>query len=178
MKSLALDTAQQTLFDCHADWARRQGRFNRRVSWLGRDAAEQAALIGLIRAARTWNPERTTFRSWAKRCILSVLCDGCRELLPRKQVRNGVTMVPLTPVQFRLPGRGPAVGHEADQRDRVAVLLRGLNARERYVVTRIYVDGARQKDVARELGTCESRVSQILRRAMWWLRQGRTRAVS
>jgi RNA polymerase sigma factor (sigma-70 family) len=56
--------------------------YTRHVPSHVRDDAEQAARIGLWRAARTWRARRSSFPSWARNCIRWEVADELRRLDP------------------------------------------------------------------------------------------------
>ncbi len=122
-----------------------------------------AAVIGLYRAARTFNPELGDFGAHAWRHFRSQSQEDAK--LAREIVH----------VPFRHPERAfhritgvvdlTADPVPVDMGD-TAVLRRALTPRQRDLVTRLYDLGERQEDVAREWGTTSQNVSSSHRKAL------------
>lgn len=73
-----------------------------------------------------------------------------------------------------LPARN---GHRDDAEiwRRFAAALAGLDPRTRLIITRNFADGETLKAIGADLGISESRCSQLITKALAWLRQARSR---
>jgi RNA polymerase sigma-B factor len=132
----------------------------------GLDDLRQVGAIGLLKAARRYDPARgVPFPAYAIPVILGELRHHVRDLawpvrVPRAE-RARAFAVPLeeeTNAEEALDG--------ADDRVLVAELLDGLRRSDRDIVRRYFFDDRSQAEVARELGMSQIQVSRALRAAL------------
>lgn len=139
---------------------------------------ESAALLGLVEAARSFDPSRgLKFITYATHRIVGAIKDAGREELPKGFRRSGGEGVPgvvsislaiesdqgtVETIANRLDcGYGP-VGWEAESIDAVEGLIRGLPPKVKAAMRIIYTDGpGGQVHAYRKLGVSESRASQL-----------------
>lgn len=157
------------------------------------DDLVSAGTIGLIQAVDRFQPSRgLKFTAFARHRILGAMLDFLRAEDPvsrterqriRLSERTGFSLpsersaITLS-LESLLPSQCPPSEpfHPCNQAariiDRVDVrwARRYLSARENHVISRLYEQGFKSRDVARELHVNESRVSQIKSRAIAKLR--------
>ncbi len=172
---------RQDLFDAPAgrllalQMARKQWR--RLPRWVCTVAdLHAAALRGLWEAACRYDPFRGGgFTRYASCIIRGTMLDLLRELdpLPRAERRRG-RLAPCSLERERTKGDNPrslrdAIADPSTLPNRAAdaawavveKATRGLSARERHLIGRYYGDGAIMRELAPELGTSQSGVSQL-----------------
>jgi RNA polymerase sigma-B factor len=145
----------------------------------GADDLAQVAAVGLVKAARRFDPARgAPFAAFAVPTILGELRHHLRDRgwpvrMPRtepgERARLWPRAVPL-PDEAQLAAPDELEGTE----DRLFVesLLARLRRKERLIVRRYFLQGCTQVEVARELGVSQMHVSRMLRRALESLRTG------
>lgn len=171
----------------HIPLARRiAGWWSRRVPATLREEIESAALLGLVQAARRFEPPGD-FVAYAGARIRGAIQDEIRRHMPAGQRRRDRGSPPPSPTLSldQLIEDGTAGAAEAcawspedasDQLDGrraladLAPLLRRLDRRQRLVV-RLNAEGRTERAIGEILGVTESRVCQILRSARRKLRR-------
>lgn len=167
------------------------GSFARKLPWQA-DELESAALLGLCRAAITFDPDGGA--SWknhlyarARGEILDALrgeeLKGHRRNSPHRHLAPRVASLSV-PIESDPDGRSTTLGQqlasdnlpigwEAEYQDEVEGLARRLPRRYGDVVRLHYgrAEARTPKGAGRVLGLCESRVSQILLRATLMIRE-------
>lgn len=152
-------------------WALRRGWAHER------DEVEVAALEGLCAAARLFDPARgVPFRKYAGACVVGSIKDGLRRVIDDRRGRfpRPVPLdafdslddhgLPASVGDALASGEWP-VGWELESHDAVIVLSGRLPAKYGAALAAYYTRaGMRMRDVAAELGTSESRVSQMVGR--------------
>ena len=142
------------------------------------DAVESDALLGLILAARAFDPLRgVIFTTYAKRRIRGAILDGLRERQGRGQ-RQHMRFVSLsTPMGDEvtlgdvLADRGLPVDSALEQTEEIARLLRPARRVARRLVREHFIEGYSQEEIARRHGLSPSRVSQLIHEARKRIRE-------
>lgn len=169
-------------------------KYARRTDPALADEFEGAALVGLVKAAASFDPSVGTdfVKNWLPPRVIGAVLDAHREWMPKGFRRNGRT-APRTvrPALAHERDGGEAasdgafalsdleagelpVGWEAEAVDEVLGMAAALPPRYAEAVRLYYTRaGARLKDVAAALGVSEARVSQMLVQAADMLREGR-----
>lgn len=140
------------------------------------DALESDAMLGLVQAARTFDPDRgVSFATYANRRIRGAMLDGLRERQHLRQTEIPIVFVSLdNPIGSDddgrpatlgdvLPNGKEPVGAAAESREEVAKLLRPLDPRDAQSMQDRYLYGATQQDIALRRGLSPSRISQRLK---------------
>ncbi|WP_428937778.1 sigma-70 family RNA polymerase sigma factor [Fontivita pretiosa] len=137
---------------------------------------ESDAYLGLLRAARTFNPDRgVMFRTYAASRIHGAMLDGLRQ-------RNGIrrTRPPLrvTSLDVRIGGcdtehdqtlgdtiaaKADPVGSELEMREEADFVLRQLDPASRKYLIDYHLRGMQQRQMAARHGVSESAISQRMR---------------
>jgi RNA polymerase sigma factor (sigma-70 family) len=133
--------------------ARRLCRTSAAVRALGRDDAEGAAFLGLMRAARGFRPQSGwTFATYAYKAITRHVLAAAK--------RHAAQPRPFDPAGRDVEERGP---DEPDPRlaHEVADLLQNLRPCCRRVVELLFFEGASPHQVRAETGLSKERVRQI-----------------
>jgi RNA polymerase sigma factor (sigma-70 family) len=131
-----------------------------------RDDLVSDAQLGLLEAARSWDPATgVTFQGYARRVIRWRLTDGFRERLGRKastrNVRQPVSLDALEPVARRAGAVDVGFEHVEDRLYAAATLeALGLTPSEHRVLVAIGTGGT-LRAAADELALSEGRVCQI-----------------
>ncbi len=147
-------------------------------SFCDTDDLRQEAFIGLLQAARNYDPAKGSFRTFARFRMKGAIRDWAR-LFPHPESRPAcrkVLVVSESTASRDEWNQGvmsgvPAPWQAAQSEDEVRRILRRLGPRSRHAVRRYHVDGEYQKDIADDLHVTHSRVSQILKEAMRVLRE-------
>lgn len=151
------------------------------------DDLEQWGLIGLMEAARRFDPDRDVrFTTFAGRRIHGAMVDGIRSMdwAPRLSRNRGEKITKLVsletiiadgknPVSLEdtLESHEPQPGRDAENADEVGNLLRGLRKHHREIFETYYVQDHSSKDLAESLGLTQSRIFQILGQCRGILRE-------
>jgi len=141
----------------------------------GIDDLRQVGVIGLLKAAARFDPERgVPFAAYAAPFVLGELRHHVRDCtwpvrVPRADGRSRpmAVAVPLEDGAVTAPDELA----DADDRLMVTSLVRELGGRQREVVYRYFVRGRSQADIGRELGMTQIQVSRMLRAALAAMRQ-------
>ena len=139
---------------------------------LGRDDAEQEAMLAVVQAARTYDPKRgTQFSTWVYNCVFAGLAKAKKsEHKHRKQrVKGGVDVVDALPDAKAVDPLSAAIINERNTR--LAALLADLPERDLRILWRRRALGWTCTEVARAEGVTKQRVEQIERRAKDRLRE-------
>jgi RNA polymerase sigma factor (sigma-70 family) len=126
------------------------------------DDARQAAIVGLLRAVKKFNPQReTTLRTFAYTFMLGEVMTA---LYGRQTVRkHRVQLLPL--LDQDQAEEDPALGI-VEQRTDVARFLQGLTTEEQDLVRRVYWEEMPQAEIARREGVhrvaIHRRVTRVL----------------
>lgn len=173
-----LTEEQRELCSKHLKLARTMA-INRRSPFTSPEDRIQDACMGLIDAARDYDPSRgVVFAAYACRRILGAMIDAERERGTtirtfRGRVPRRCYVASQADAEGKYDGRGSMPGESVlfvapepavtpGDRDAIDVALRSLPDHQRYIVGRYYFSGKPQKQIGRELGLSESRVSQLL----------------
>jgi RNA polymerase sigma factor (sigma-70 family) len=159
--------------------ARKQ--FGRRAPGISLEDLLGPAQWGLLRAARTWDPEGgSNFRSWATTKIHGAICDWLRAWSHSRPGRSGgiSRQPPLSlhdgcmaeAVGLFVPTCPPSVDR-LEQVDYLAALRRCLGWRSRVLLRLYYDEGWTQLQIGEFLGLNESWVGMCLRASLRSLRE-------
>ena len=141
-----------------------------------RDDAFQIGAIGLIKAARTFDPSRNIlFTTYASRCIINELLMSLRHI-SRTQPHNIISSYDA-PIVFPdgetaalievIPSNDPAPDEQLIARDSVHSILLALQSlpdREALRIMCMALHKVRQADMAASLGCTQSAISRRLQR--------------
>lgn len=138
-----------------------------------------AGYVGLLNAKRLYSPDKgAAWETFALRKIKGEIIDTARKMdHTRRKSKPGFESLELLERRAgRFSGHRSAiavpdpkardVAKDAEDRDYVAWIKRGLNDLESRVVTAYYERGIIEKDIGLILGKSEARVSQLLRDAL------------
>lgn len=162
--------AQQELVTAHIPFALRiAGRYARRCPRAA-DDFEGSALLGLVRAARRFDPARgVPFKAYAGQRIKGEIRDHCRLTYPRRAARGVRAYEAHDPDWwFALPDPAPPPGDDPDElaADGVDDLTRNLPLRHRVVLRLRYKrPWATTAEIAASLGIRPQTVSRVTRQA-------------
>jgi RNA polymerase sigma factor (sigma-70 family) len=138
------------------------------------DALESDAMLGLIQAARTFDPERgVSFATYASRRIRGAMIDGLRQ---REHLRGTDTPPAFVSMDMRIgdeDGRPATLGEllpaddepfivVIERRDEVNKLLRSLDRQSRQLVEDFYLHDMTQEAIGCRCGRSPSGISQRL----------------
>ncbi|MGH7343177.1 MAG: sigma-70 family RNA polymerase sigma factor, partial [Candidatus Rokuibacteriota bacterium] len=162
-----------------------------RLSGLDQDDLRQAAFFGLRRAAETWDPTRSAFKTWAYVWMKAT----CHEEFYRMRSTIRVPKVPVAPAPRCVPLDKPAIpggetfrsllvdddapdatdaAHNADMLATLRSAVETLDHKDQTVIVgRFGLDGQPVRtfqDLGRELGVSGTRARQRLVRALTKLR--------
>ena len=148
----------------------------------GLEDLRQVAYIGLLKAARRFDPaRRVPFAAFAVPTIVGELRHHVRDgawpvRVPRGVRRRESDLRRPASVAVPLAESGELVAPdelaETENRLLVASLLGGLETRERTIVSRYFFSGWSQARIGRELGISQIHVSRLLRGALETMRAG------
>lgn len=171
-------TQREELFTQHQGWALAvAARLARRLPrFVERDGVRSAALEGLWDAAGRWDGMRR-FRTFAYIRINGSVRDWLRQQQPlglrRPRLKLSLRIHSLMEGQARI-----LIDPRSDQdqqlfvgADTIRRLLQPLNARQRLVIQHCLIEGRSQVSLARQLGLCEERISQLRKVALRELRE-------
>jgi RNA polymerase sigma factor (sigma-70 family) len=142
-----------------------------------RDALESDAMLGLLMAARCFDPDRgVAFSTYAAKRIRGAMLDGlCHRSgygrdrgsgkprsLPGRMAGADVREMPLAELTDL---HREQVGTELERQDELGHLLGGLSAGQRRMVHQFYFEHLTQEQIGRLLGISASRVCQKLKSA-------------
>jgi RNA polymerase sigma factor for flagellar operon FliA len=163
--------------------------------WVDREELVSAALVGLGRAAVTYDEARcASFDAYLVMCVRHAVQDAMRQMdwvsrRQRHRIRAGEVEPPPPPVSYdaypvgtRSVDRVPAPDDVLDAVTRaetcreVRLAVAKLPPRLRYVVEEVYLRGRTQESLAQEMGVTPTRVTQLCTRARGLLRLEITRA--
>jgi RNA polymerase sigma factor (sigma-70 family) len=147
-----------------------------------RDEFEGAALLALVQAAASFDPDRNVkFATFARFRIGGALRDTRRELLLQARSLGAIELdADQTPPHVQRQGRvlgiepDRPVGWEIESRDAVDRWLRKLPARHAAACREIYLLGKSQLEAARAIGLSQSRLCSMHRDALEMLGQSRS----
>lgn len=145
-------------------------------NWMSRDDMNGAAMLGLIRAAKTWDPSiaaMSTHLFWS--CVGSMskyIKDTLREVGGRPDKCNALQSQPwylMEPDDLAnvVEAKRERVFHGADL---IRTLIDGLPERERRAIRMRYFDGLTLREVGERMGITKERVRQIAAKGMETMR--------
>ena len=114
---------------------------------------------GLAIAADRYDPARGRFSTFAYRCMLTRLWSTLKKERQRLMQRMGERFDCASEVAEEIEAR-------PDRAGLIRKAFEVLDDRERFILTRIFADGANGGIVSRELGISKQRVAQIRKKAM------------
>lgn len=147
-----------------------------------RDDFDSAALLALVEAAESFEPERNIkFATFARYRIVGALRDLQRAMIDRKsQYRDPSHTTNLNDIRSAPADRGrgrvigmeaaPPVGAHLDRVDTLERCLRRLPSKHAQACRLLFLDGKTQVEAARILGFSQSRLSALRREALSLLR--------
>lgn len=158
-------------------------RWRRQWPWLAEDI-DSAALEGLVKAARAFDPDRgLAFATLLRHAVVGRVADYLRDFVaPMGYRRRGYGTAPRfsrwpmgkregSTEEVVWSDEGP-VGWEADALEGLNELTKGLPPQHKRVVRAYYGRaGATLKQIAAEMGLGESRASQMHAQAIAMLRE-------
>lgn len=118
------------------------------------DDHHSEALLGLLRAARKYNPEIADFKAYATRAIVNAMMTGVRKWLCKKKKQ-----VPMSD-DFEAESHYRQI-FDSDSLDWFKNVRDGLPLRERIVLVLLVNEGMGPADVARAMGIAKPRVSEL-----------------
>lgn len=144
-------------------------RFNRRSSLLSYDELASAGSVGLLAAARRFDPSRgAAFSAFAVPRIQGAIVDELRQALASETMRTAEDID-----SFPLSDGAPTSLERllnAEHATRVRTAVNKLPSHERSIIIRSFWHNERQCDIATSLGLTPGRVSQIRSAALDTLR--------
>lgn len=157
-----LTATQRELVERHISLATRLAR---RLA-PGDDDCEAEAKLGLVQAARAFDPARSDFAAYARRWILGAIYDVLRETRPLGYRHTADHGPAITRLSCRCE---PVVAGEAaaiDSADWVDRQLDRLPDRERAAVRLLALEGRSARSVAAELGASLAVMAETYHRAI------------
>ncbi len=147
-----------------------------RAAGLETDDLFQEGLLGLLRAAQTYDPQRgASFRTYAGVCISNRVIAACRTAADRKNFPLS-DFVSLSGTNEAQVGAGGSIADpEAmlDSRENFRAMCRLISSlltpAERGVL-RLYLSGYSYRGIAKRLSITEKAADNALQRARWKLR--------
>ena len=153
-----------------------RGMRSRLPSCVDRDELESDAYLGLIRAARTFDPSRgVQFRTFATRHINGAMIDGLRKRnhlrlrLPQRTIWSLDTPVGCldghpTMLGDTLPDtRSRPVDHQVEMTDEIESVMVRMDGSSRKLLADTYLRGMQRKQIARRDGVTPSAISSRLK---------------
>lgn len=145
------------------------------------DEVFQAGAVGLIVAARNYNPEKNCkFSTYAYWNIFGYIMNLCRSDTwngaNREErfkghhplsLNNECTMEDGQPTEFINLVEDPEDKYE---RSELQLLLNKLTDEERFIVTKYYLEGYFQREIAEELNCSQNKISVVLKKSLLKLR--------
>ena len=147
------------------------GKFPGYVRLLGWDAAESAARWGICLAARTWDPKRGKWSTWATWYMRSCCQRDCYKLKPRRAIR---LVTQRDEAISALPSRQGAEPAEAVPSRATAILreaMAKLTPREQQAIEGVYFRGVSESVIAREWGRRRWSVASAVKTGLARLRR-------
>ncbi len=139
-------------------------RYRRAIPGLTRDDLQQEAVIGLLKAMDSYNPElNVPFGAFARRRMAGATLDAVRRWAKGRRASYPVEASPA-----EAPGQPPP--SEIESADMLAYCLAHLPQRHRKIVEMHFIHHLPRRCIAAELGLHVSRVGQLLREAAASLR--------
>lgn len=143
-----------------------------------RQDLESEAMVGILLGLPKWDPDRSSFKTFAAHKAYWHLMDFAREQswVPRCEVLKIKAGLRKRPKPFEsvdaIPRHGGPVCRKTSadltrfvHAEEVQTVFRRMRAQDRRVLTLYYLHGLNMKQVGGRLGLSESRISQLLCRA-------------
>jgi RNA polymerase sigma factor (sigma-70 family) len=152
-----------------------------------RQEFESAALLGLVMAARNFDPARgVRFSTYARSWILGEMGAVSRELGLSRRDREAEFARPIAVRPLHPEHRGrvltalpePPVGHRAELAEEAGRCLRWVNGPHARVCRGIYLEGKSRREMGRQLGKSQTRITELHDEAIAMIRRGVTPARS
>lgn len=147
----------------------------RLAGMIAREDLEAEAMVGILLGLPKWDPDRSSFKTFAANKAYWHLMDFAREQswVPRAEVLKIKAGLRKRPKDFSsldaIPRHGVPECRKTsadllrcDDAEEVQTVFRRLRASDRKVLTLYYLHGLTMKQVGRRLGLSESRISQML----------------
>lgn len=141
---------------------------------MDRDDILSGCLEGVLRAHRTYDPERgMSWKNWAYVCAKRVAIDLSRKLLGRYRVgRANTSTVTCANLKHLAAPPEPCPFQAEDDRVCLERRIRPLPVRHRAAMRYLFLDGLEQQHAAHAMGVHPSRVSQLVAQARRMLTEG------
>lgn len=138
------------------------------------DDLKQDAYLGIVQAFDRYDGS-TQFNTFMGHRIRGAMLDSLRHKEHRSR-RTGKAIAPMIPLSARAEESWAAPTVHPDEilyAEQLWALVDRLPARQAYILRQLMIEDRTQRDIARELGLCQSRVSQIVLGALdtlkWWM---------
>jgi RNA polymerase sigma factor (sigma-70 family) len=128
------------------------------------DDAESYAMEAVLQCIRAFNG-RGRFMGFLYTKVHRMVLDG---LSDESGYRRAVS---VDPVEFLPEFPVPEDSDNETMQSVATEILKGLRSDHRAVLERVFLDGALRQDVAKEIGRHPSRITQICRDSVKWLRR-------
>lgn len=177
----AMTTATATIVEQHWDWARNTAaslaaknllcaRKNSMSTILAdADDVDHAAAIGLMTAARSYDPDKCEFKSWAAKKIFFALIDITRNKTffrcksKRVEHQNDVC---------KLPAKQPEVEQQAESSDLMRHLVDGIkDTRQKTILIDHFCNGEHYAKLAANHGISKAWAAALVKRAVRQLKE-------
>lgn len=126
------------------------------------DDAVQVTMLTLVRrAGARWDPQRGEWLGWVSQCARARCMDRIR--ITAGVTRSGYERRRPVEIELLDDDHYPCTNDQHDAAELPDEFMRCLSPRERFIIEAVFVQGIRQRDVARRLECSESMISLIIR---------------